>query len=52
MNVVDENIVASERERLQSWKIHFRVMMFLEILNSSTRLLLQQLGREPLISSL
>src|SRR6266498_170925 len=26
MNVVDENIVVSQRERLQSWKIHFRVI--------------------------
>ena len=26
MNVVDENIVASQRDRLQSWKIHFRAI--------------------------
>jgi len=24
MNVLDENIVASQRELLRSWKIHFR----------------------------
>lgn len=24
MNVLDENIVRAERERLQSWKVHFR----------------------------
>ncbi len=26
MNVLDENIVREERERLQSWKIHFRLI--------------------------
>jgi hypothetical protein len=26
MNVLDENIVREQRERLQSWKIHFRLI--------------------------